>query len=224
MDSTTLDISPVGDRYCRKPTCKKLLTIRPEEQPSKFVRRVHCDEECSKTNPDLHKAQSERFAKERAGVPKKCTVCDKKFYRRNGESRTTFNNRPTCGRKCGDALKVNRKQEEIDAKTKICEYSECKKPFKRHKNGKNIESRVRFASRKTCSVACNSAKRAAEAKRKRTTSGGSRKKKPVERLLPPSEPMKFQIPDAPPPPPAPIWRPANIGRDIRPRVSQTTSV
>jgi len=207
-DTTSVEDSPLGDKYCLKAECGKLLTRRDGETSHNFKRRVHCNSECSKTNPLLHKHLSDAAKHRREEESTRiCEICDGEFHRKRTESKKVYSERETCSRRCCDEKRKRKKREELAKITKICENPECKKKFSRHVTEKSIESKEKFDARRTCSNPCGVAVRKTSHKWEKKQSGGGKKPKAAVRKAEP-----------PPPPPTPIgprvikiWRPESWG-------------
>jgi hypothetical protein len=198
--------SPVGDRLCHHPECKKPLVQRKDEQNAKFLVRKHCDHKCARSNPLNRQKQRDATKEDRLKHPKKCPVCLEDFYRRDSESKELFNRRETCGKECAAINRSKDKDALIKNAGKVCENPECGKTFYRRKG---TETNCKFKARKACSPECGHAVRI---KRMGWTPrvDGKRmpsKKPKLDNPLPEIPPLAREIPDAPPPPPREVWIP-----------------
>lgn len=217
MDSTATDTSSLTPKYCAHPNCGKLLTQHKNEALSKFKRRAHCDEVCSKSNPNLRKRQSEEYAKAREEEGRECEICGGTFYRTVHQSRNTFNDKLTCSNKCAYKLRMRNKRAEAEAQPKICANPNCGKPFTRHVGQ---ESESNFKARQTCSRKCGGALRTS---RKQPRTANPKPKPKDTTSVPKLAPIKpaREIPPAPPSEGEVIvvWRPESWGGPYKRRVS-----
>lgn len=179
-----------------------------------FERRVHCDAGCSKTNPDLHQAQSDKFTEARRKITKVCEICGRHYSRGKEESNSVFRTRHTCSRKCCDIKRVRDAEEERKKEPgKVCENPDCGKTFyrQRYSNGL-LESKKRFGARRACNTKCGAVVRLKNNQWTKKGSGGGKKPRTVtKKFLPPSNPPKIDIPMAPQPTEVTVWRPAVWG-------------
>lgn len=211
-EETNVDTLPSTEKHCAHPDCGKLLQQRPDEHPSKYKRRRHCNEKCSKSNRVVHKRQSDRATEARLKETRKCEQCEAKFHRGVGESRSVFLKRPTCSKACGALRRRAQTQEKILQDFKICENPDCKKKFyRRHRT----ETNVKFKKRKTCGQECGQVVRLAG----HGWTKKERRPKPEVRKLPPVTPLAREIPDAPKPEITTIWRPESWGGPRQIKVS-----
>jgi len=226
--STTSTPTESSERFCKKKTCSKKLERRPGEPRTHFLSRVHCGEACSKSNPDLHRAQSDRFKKIRESETRICEICNGSYCRSEHESRSVFHTRATCSRKCCDIKRVKDAEEERKKEPgKICENPDCGKEFHRHRYANGLmEGKKRFEKRRTCSKECGTVIRLKNNQGTKKGSGGGKppRKTPVvkkkredkqefeeESTLPPTEECPIPIPEPPKPEFVEIWRPAVWG-------------
>src|SRR4051812_4201631 len=111
-------LEPSRVTHCLKPTCGKPLTRRPTEPLSHFLIRRHCDLNCSRTNPLLHKSQADNYSEKRLQDKKVCAFCEKEFCRNPGESVEPFRVRKTCSRTCCDAKRKADHQKSMEQTSK----------------------------------------------------------------------------------------------------------
>lgn len=221
QESTTTTLST--ERVCYNPLCKKPLVRYSGESAHHFRARKHCDHSnCALTNPILRKAQSEEYARKREAQTKKCTRngCSKTFTRNRYQNSKSFERQRFCSPECFKADQHDKSLEQIRKDVKICKNPECKRTFHRRISPNSIESKERWRKRETCSVPCGAAVRWKPHQLQRWRSGGGRPSSSMAKhKLPEVSPVPITIPPAPERPPTPIWRPAAIGRDVRPKVS-----
>lgn len=199
------------------------------EPRSKYLRRGHCDNECSRQNPERRRKQSERFQKARADLPKRtCVACKGSFSIGDYESASRFLERDTCSRECAAKKRSMDREEEALKNGKVCANPKCGKTFYRRVKG---ESLPRFEKRKTCSTDCghisrridpDSLAKAPKPKQKKepqTKKEREDEKYAVESTLPPVEPTKIVIPDPPKPKYERVWRPQSWGGEFLRRIS-----
>ena len=218
MDTITEDISTSSARLCKKPTCKKPLVKREKESQSAFERRLHCNRECSKTNPLLRQAQKEEYARQRESDTKNCDICAKKFSRGKNESRANFNNRKTCSRPCSHKKLTKNFEEEVLKYPKTCDNVECRKTFYRRLRG---ETKVRFEKRRACCQKCEAKCRQANSKHPWQKKERRPKETNLveEHKLPEVSPPPTHIPEAPKPTIVKVWRPQSWGGEFYREVS-----
>ena len=197
---------------------------REGEQNSKFLARKHCNTTCSRTNPNRTQSINIRQSEEeRLNTKKRCPICSEDFVRRRSEPKAVFEKRETCGKVCASINRSKDRDTLIKDEGKTCENPECGKTFYRRKGN---DTNSKFRKRRACSPKCGHVVRISslgwtprpEGKRSPTP---KKKKNEVASTLPPVAPLKREIPDAPPPPPLPTWRPESWSRfpDCRPQVA-----
>lgn len=217
MDTTPEVGSVSTQKRCHHPDCGKPLVRREKERKSNFEARTHCDLVCSRTNPNVHAAQSKQYAKEREEAKRECEICSKKFMRRRSESKTNFALRRTCSRTCANEKQRRDAQARAQSKGKLCPI--CMKTFHRRIG----ETNSRFDARRTCSEQCGHKSRQRTLKQLNGSTWQAqvtvkKKKKEVTRSLPPTSPPP-PIPPAPKPEYVEVWRPASLGGPFQRKVS-----
>lgn len=210
MEETSEDTSSSSVRLCHHPNCRKVLVPHDGEPPSKFLRRRHCSSLCSKTNPILHKGQSQRATDNRLKITRVCEVCNGKFARGKGESVPVFRERATCSRRCAADKRKAARVAEIQNQGKKC--SVCGGTFHRRMNSETI---TKFKNRKTCSEECGHRSRNNSWNQK---SANGKVRATQVRKLPPATPIT-SIPEEPKANEVTVWRPATWGGSYTRQVS-----
>jgi hypothetical protein len=202
---TTEAVTLSSTKYCYKETCKKPLVRRKGEPKSHFEKRMHCNLECSRTNPLLHKAQADSYAEVRETETKVCPECKKTFSRTRNESRAVFEVKECCTRACADE-KMRKEREKPFQIPKTCEV--CDATFYRRRK---TESKQQFEKRRTCSNECGHALRSSDWAKK--SPNGKKKASEYELKLKQERENKKTgyIPPSPQPQPTEVWRPASWG-------------
>jgi len=216
MESET-DVLKSDLKYCKKAACRKPLSRRKGEARNRFIKRVYCDGVCLKTDPDLRKAQSDKYTQAREAETRTCKICSGSFHRGKGESRSVFSTRPTCSKQCAGKKNSQMVKEKILSRPKTCQNADCGKTFYRRAKS---ETWNKFEKRKTCSEPCAHALRRSLSKHSWQKKSRRSTSEP-ERKLPPVSPTSIDIPDAPVPQPrvVEVWRPASWGGSYMKEVS-----